>query len=79
MHILLKFPETKKQEGTLVCSKWLNINEDIAYWKIISCTNVTMTKQLESIYLKLNVIGRPKLWGTPQPPPPPPRIAGRQI
>jgi hypothetical protein len=37
--MLLKCPETKNWRGESVCSKWLNINEDTAYRKIISCTN----------------------------------------
>jgi hypothetical protein len=46
----------------------LNINEDLAYRKIISCTNVIKIKSI-GVYLKLNVNGRTKLGGT-QPPPP---------
>jgi HKD family nuclease len=61
MHIPLKCPEMKKQREELVGSKWLNINEDIAYRKIISCTNVTMTKTNAKYLFK----GRPKVWGTP--------------
>jgi hypothetical protein len=40
-HILLKCSETKKWREECVNSKWLNINEDIAYRKIINCTIVT--------------------------------------
>jgi hypothetical protein len=40
-HILLKCPGKKKLIDELVCSKWLNIDEDIEHRKIISCTNVT--------------------------------------
>jgi hypothetical protein len=36
-----------------VCSKWLNINEDLAYKKIIN-TNITELKILENIYSKLD-------------------------
>jgi hypothetical protein len=41
----------------------LDINEDPACRKIVSCTNITMIKQSEIIYLKLNVNGRPNLEG----------------
>jgi hypothetical protein len=30
-HVLLKFPETKKWSEELVCSKWLNIGEDMEF------------------------------------------------
>jgi hypothetical protein len=39
-HILVKCSETKKWKEECVNSNWLNINEDLAYKKIISCTNV---------------------------------------
>jgi hypothetical protein len=45
-HILLKCSETKKWKEECLNSKWLNINEDLAYRKIISCTNVNMLKSL---------------------------------
>jgi hypothetical protein len=41
----------------------LNINEGIACRKIIGCTAITKIKQLESIYLKQNINGRPNLAG----------------
>jgi hypothetical protein len=43
-HILVKCPETKKRREERVCIKWLNMNEDRAYRKIISCTNLTKIK-----------------------------------
>jgi hypothetical protein len=45
-HILLKCSETKKWREECVNSNWLNINEDLAYRKIISCTNVNRIKSL---------------------------------
>jgi hypothetical protein len=41
--MLLRCPEIKKRRE-LVCNKWLNINEGIAYREIINCTNVTKKK-----------------------------------
>jgi hypothetical protein len=38
--IVLKCFETKKWREEYVNSNWLNINEDLAYKKIISCINV---------------------------------------
>jgi hypothetical protein len=32
-HILIKCPETNKWRDELLCDKWLNINEAIAYRK----------------------------------------------
>jgi hypothetical protein len=51
-HILLKCPETKKWREQLVCSKWLIINEDIAYREIISCTNVIKIKNIGKYLFK---------------------------
>jgi hypothetical protein len=34
-------------DGNLLCSKWLNKNEDIAYNRIINCTNVEDLKFIE--------------------------------
>jgi HKD family nuclease len=45
-HILLKCSETTKWREEYVNSNWLNINEDLAYRKIISSTNVTKIKAL---------------------------------
>jgi hypothetical protein len=45
-HILLKCSETKQWREEYVNSNWLNINEDLAYRKIISCTNVNKIKSL---------------------------------
>jgi hypothetical protein len=47
-HIVLKCFETKKrrEEYVRVNSDWLNINEDLAYKKIISRINVNRIKAL---------------------------------
>jgi hypothetical protein len=38
-HILLSSPETKKWRMQFISKKWLCINEELAYRKIINCTN----------------------------------------
>jgi hypothetical protein len=48
-HIPLKCPETNKWRNELLCGKWLNINEAIAYRKIISYKNVTKLRTMEKI------------------------------
>jgi hypothetical protein len=44
--ILLKCPETRNCREEVVCSKWVNINKDITYWKIIGRTNVTKMRPI---------------------------------
>jgi hypothetical protein len=39
-NIPLNCSETKKWKEEFVCSKWLKINQDIAYRKITNCTNI---------------------------------------
>jgi hypothetical protein len=39
-HILLICSEMNNWEEEVVCSKWLNINQDTAHKKITNCTNV---------------------------------------
>jgi hypothetical protein len=39
IHILLKCPETRRLREYLLSRKWQIINEELAYTKIISCTN----------------------------------------
>jgi hypothetical protein len=38
-HILLGCPETKKSRMQFINKKWLCINEELAYKKIVNCTN----------------------------------------
>jgi hypothetical protein len=45
-HILLRCNESKKWREEWVNSNWPNINEDLAYKKIIGCTNVNRIKLL---------------------------------
>jgi hypothetical protein len=45
-HIILKCLETKKGRAEYVNSNWFNMNEDLAYKKIISCINLNRIKAL---------------------------------
>jgi hypothetical protein len=74
-HMLLKCPEMRKQRGELVCSKWLNINDDVVYRKIIICTNVTMIKSLGKYLFETKRKWETKIKGR-QPPSPFQRSAG---
>jgi hypothetical protein len=74
-HILLKCPETKKWREELVCSKWVDINEDIACRKIISCTNVTKIKTTAKYLFKTKCKWETKFTGG-KPAPLPHRLAG---
>jgi hypothetical protein len=42
LHILLKCSETRKWREQLLSSKLLIVNEEVAYKRIINCTNVKL-------------------------------------
>jgi hypothetical protein len=74
-HILLKCSETKKWREECVNSNWLNINEDLAYRKIISYTNVNKIKFLRKYLFKMKCKWENKVkWGHN----PTPRAVGSQ-
>jgi hypothetical protein len=52
VHILLKCPETRRLREHLLGMKWLTINEEIAYKKIISCTNTLEIRNTGSYLYK---------------------------
>jgi hypothetical protein len=37
-HILLVCPETNDWRMKMLCKRWLDINEETAYRKVLSCT-----------------------------------------
>jgi hypothetical protein len=37
-HILLECPETKDWRTGMLCKRWLDINIEVAYSKVLSCT-----------------------------------------
>jgi hypothetical protein len=41
-----------------MCKRWLDINEEVAYRKMLSCTNKVTVKIWENFYSKFNVKGR---------------------
>jgi hypothetical protein len=52
-----------------VISNWLDINEDLAYRKIISCTNVNKIKSLGKYLFKTKCKWENKVRGGHNPPP----------
>jgi hypothetical protein len=52
VHILLKCPETRRLREHVLSRKWLTINEEIAYKKIISCTNTLEIRNAGSYLYK---------------------------
>jgi hypothetical protein len=69
-HMLLKCSEMKKWREECVNSNWLNINEDLAYRKIISCRDVNKIKSLGKYLFKIKCKWENKVRGTHNPPPP---------
>jgi HKD family nuclease len=67
-HILLKCSETKKWKEECVNSNWLNINQELAYRKIISCTNVNKIKSLGKYLFKTKCKRENKVRGVNNPP-----------
>jgi hypothetical protein len=53
VHILLKCPETRSLREHLLSRKWQIINEDIAYKKIINCTNTVEIGNLGGYLYKI--------------------------
>jgi hypothetical protein len=66
----------KKWREECVNSNWVNINEDLAYRKIISCTNVNNMKSLGKYLFKTKCKWENKVKGGHNPPPL--RVAGSQ-
>jgi hypothetical protein len=52
-HILLKYSETTKWKETFLSSKCLNINEVVAYKRILNCTNVADIRNIEKYLYKI--------------------------
>jgi hypothetical protein len=72
---LLKCSETKKWREECVNSNWLNIKEDLAYRKIVSCTNVNKIKPLGKYLFKTKCKWENKVGGGGHKPL---RVAGSQ-
>jgi hypothetical protein len=45
-HILLECAETKNWRTEMLCKRWLDINEEVAYRKMLICTNKMMVKNM---------------------------------
>jgi hypothetical protein len=67
---------TKKWREEYVNSKWLNINEDLAYRKIINCTKVNKINSLGKYVFNTKCKWKDKVRGNTTPPPL--RVAGNQ-
>jgi hypothetical protein len=53
VHILLKCPETRRLKEHFLSRKWLTINEEIAYNKIINCTNTLEIRNIGMYLYKI--------------------------
>jgi hypothetical protein len=53
-HILLRCPEMRTWGEELITRKWLYMNEEVAYKKILMCTNKSLMIYLGG-YTELNV------------------------
>jgi hypothetical protein len=53
IHILLKCPETKRLREHLLSRKWQIITEELAYKKIINCTNTAELRNLGRYLYKI--------------------------
>jgi hypothetical protein len=53
VHILLKCPETRRLREHLLSRKWQIINEELAYNKIINCTNTVELRNLGKYLYKI--------------------------
>jgi hypothetical protein len=63
IHIPLKCPETRRLRKYLLSRKWQIINEELAYKKIMNCTNTVKLRNLvRYLYeINLNVNGKIEL------------------
>jgi hypothetical protein len=53
IHILLKCPEIRRLREHLLSRKWQIINEELAYKKIINCTNTAELRNLGRYLYKI--------------------------
>jgi hypothetical protein len=74
-HLLLKCSETKKGREECANCNWLNINEDLAYRKLISCTNVNKIKSVAKYLFMTKCKWENKVGGGHNRPP---RVIGSQ-
>jgi hypothetical protein len=54
VHIPLKCPETRRLRENFLSRKWQTTNEELAYMKIINCTNTVELRNLGRYFTKLN-------------------------
>jgi hypothetical protein len=51
-HILLVCPETNDWRMKMLCKRWLDIKEEIAYRKVLSCTKKNDVKKYRKIFIQ---------------------------
>jgi hypothetical protein len=61
VHILLKCPETRRLREHFLSRKWQIINEELAYKKIINCTNTVELRNLCRYLYKIKKNGEIEL------------------
>jgi hypothetical protein len=53
-HILLECPETKNWRTEMFCKRWLDINEEVACRKMLSCTNKMTVKNMGKFLFRVH-------------------------
>jgi hypothetical protein len=61
VHVLLKCPETRRLREHLLDRKWQIINEELAYKKIINCTNTVELRNLGRYLYKIKCKGENRI------------------
>jgi hypothetical protein len=49
---LLECPDTKNCRTEMSCKRWFDINEEVAYRKMLSCTNKMMVKKYGKFFIQ---------------------------
>jgi hypothetical protein len=61
LHVLLKCPETRRLREHLLDRKWQIINEELAYKKIINCTNTVELRNSGRYLYKIKYKGENRM------------------
>jgi hypothetical protein len=52
-HILLECPKTKNWRTEMLSKRWLDVNEEVACRKVLSCTNKMMVKNMVTFFFRV--------------------------
>jgi hypothetical protein len=52
-HILLECPETKNWRTEILWKRWLGVNEEVTYKKMLSCTNKMTVKNMGTFLFRV--------------------------